>query len=148
MQAFGRFFGLDGRRGRLSRLLARMGRLPFSGTNRQMRSALVLLALLSPQAAHATTIVCSGEIDRLYLRVESGYVVVDYGYGMHWICTIGATTNGITSESCAALYSTLLTAQSIGKTVDFYYRPEVGSCQALGNSVVTGDRFYGVHTVK
>ena len=113
-----------------------------------MRSALGVLALLSPQAAHAATIVCSGKIDCLYLRVDDGYVFVNYGYGMHQICAIGATTNGITSESCQALYSTLLTAQRIGKTVDFYYRPEAGSCQALGNWVLTGDRFYGVNTVK
>ena len=110
-----------------------------------MRILLILAALLTPQVAHASTITCSGDVDRLYLRASDGDVMVNYGHGMHLICNLNGTRYGITSESCKAFYSTLLTARSTGQPVDIYYRPEAVSCAALGDWTETGNHLFGIN---
>lgn len=79
---------------------------------------------------------CTGYVAKIAMHPINGLLQVDAGYGVHYLCKIGAEENGVTAESCAALYSSFLAAQASGRQVTLAYNENGGTaqnCSELGN---------------
>lgn len=81
----------------------------------------ILATLFASQGAWANYF-CSGTITDVSLT-PSGSVFFnsDSNLGLQWqaVCTLGTTQNGVSPDACKAIYATLLTAKTSGKTVEF-----------------------------
>lgn len=80
------------------------------------------LALMSASPAFATYM-CQGPIEAVALNPSGTVTVVSVASGLNtfYVCQIGSTTNGVTSEVCKAIYSQLLTAKATGQAVQWYF---------------------------
>ena len=88
-----------------------------------------LLCMLSFGSYGAAT-VCSGQIERLGFSPTEGSLYLDIGHGVFKFCSFKTTEVGVDPEACKAMYSSLLTAQAKGGTVDLYLN-EGSDCSAL-----------------
>ena len=87
-----------------------------------MRKTLaVLTILLLPSLAQATY-QCTGTVTDLAISPGTGTVAATVGT-LSWVylCQIGATYNGVSSDVCKAIYSHLLSAKSTGKQEMFWF---------------------------
>ena len=88
--------------------------------------ALILLALVSFRANAA--VFCQGTInyvgvgpDGTVSMLAVGSIAPDAVY----VCRIGTTSNGVTSDACKGVLSTLLTAKASGHSVRWAFNDEV-----------------------
>jgi hypothetical protein len=105
-----------------------------------LRTAGVLGAALIATPVLAVNFAC-GPAPMTYLALDSGggvVVTVGDATGPLVVCNVSATVDGMSPESCQALYSTFLTLRVTGKRAVFYFNsatPSVGgatTCPALG----------------
>ena len=54
-------------------------------------------------------VVCSGTITRLAIS-PGGTVQVNYGHGVHYVCSLEQAYSGFNPETCKVLYATMLSA--------------------------------------
>lgn len=92
-----------------------------------------LITLLSfSNTAHAAK-TCVGQISNLFLYTN-GSIFFDFGYGVQNLCNISTVVNGIPTQSCEFLYSSLLSTKLSQKRVKVYYHTaDLASCNDLGN---------------
>ncbi len=77
---------------------------------------------------------CLGEIKEVYSNPIGGYVQLDYGYGVNTICSVETELQRISPQSCKALYSGLLAADTQKKSVEIRYHGDFNcSVSELGN---------------
>ena len=97
----------------------------------------------------AGTFSCSGEVQSVAFHPTAGTLQVNTGHGVHYLCKIHESFNGVHPDICKAWYSMFLTAQASGREVRQYYNDSAGtSCSTLGNWVVPNPMPYYVELKK
>lgn len=92
----------------------------------------LITSLSFSNTAHAAK-TCVGQISNLFLYTN-GSIFFDFGYGVQNLCNISTVVNGIPTQSCEFIYSSLLSTKLSAKRVKVYYHDQdLGSCNALGN---------------
>ena len=93
--------------------------------------SLMLPALMAPLAVAQTTYVCSG-IPHGVAVWSGGMVFVESLGGLDWanLCGTETAQNNITTQSCKALFASLLVAQSSGRPMSLWITNTAGSCAA------------------
>ena len=93
-----------------------------------LRGVLAAFALVTPQIGSAIT--CEGVVSGTSIEPTSGDVFVENigaGLGNARLCSVISTKNSIQPEACKVVYSTLLVAQSSGRSVAVKI-PTISSC--------------------
>lgn len=84
--------------------------------------------------ASAGNFSCAGNVSSIALGPTNGTLQVNAGYGVHYLCKIHETYNGVHPEICKAWYSMFLTAQASGRKIQQSYSDSEGTdCNTLGN---------------
>lgn len=113
-------------------------------------SSLALLAVGVSQPAHAS-VWCTATISQLVLEPGGAVAVVftdtstNTAWGGWW-CSVTGSTNGnnglgaytVTSDTCRALYSTLLTARMANRPVSILYYGSPTTCATVPNGQLPG----------
>jgi hypothetical protein len=89
--------------------------------------------LLINNSVHAG-VKCSGTVKTLAIGPQSGLLQVSTGYGVHYLCKLNESWNGVSPDVCKVWYSMFLAAKLSGKKIAQYY-DEGAECSAdsLGN---------------
>ena len=99
-------------------------------TKRYVVGITIFMLTLTSQAA----ITCTGPVRTLAIGPASGYLQVDAGYGVHYLCRFDAIANGVDPATCKAWYSLFLMARATGKNVNQSYQGTTAtSCAQLGS---------------
>lgn len=96
--------------------------------------ASIVLTAMSAQAQ--ATYTCSGPVKGVSVEPTSGDVLAEsIGASMSWprFCSLRQDSNGITTAGCKAVYASLLTAQSSGRSVTVWVNGPSTSCAALSS---------------
>jgi hypothetical protein len=124
--------------GALTRLLT------TSGLTRLATMVTVGYVMLTPIPA-LSAVACDGHVGYVALGPAHGVLQVDYGYGIHYVCSIQtppptqvgmpAWAEAVSPSNCKGLYALFLSAQLSGKTVRVYFADPVNTCTQIGHWV-------------
>ena len=95
-------------------------------------SAWLLASAVFSSSAHATY-TCAGPVSGV--QISPGGVLSASSYaGLSWVhlCSVEAATNGVSADTCKAIYSMLLTAQATGKSVRLWFNDDPNTCASHG----------------
>ncbi|MCG7563005.1 MULTISPECIES: hypothetical protein [Pseudoalteromonas] len=77
---------------------------------------------------------CTGKVTKLGVgRHGVVYVSGPGGLPVVYLCNLQGKSNGIETESCKAMYSSLLAAKAQNKPVSITFNPNIGSCSGLSS---------------
>jgi len=93
-------------------------------------AVLTVVTLVSPAYAQLP---CAGKLSKLALSPQYGTVQIDYGYGVHYLCSVIQNQGLFTPETCKATYSMLLSAFHAQTEVSFIFADTYTSCADLPN---------------
>lgn len=86
-----------------------------------MKKLIYTAALLALPAIANANYVCSGTVGNVALN-QQGVLTITVGSLQNvYLCQIGATRNGISSEICKAMFAQLLSAKATGALVQFTF---------------------------
>lgn len=94
---------------------------------RMLAALFVIISMSEAQAVWAYA--CQGTIDSVSLD-PSGVVTVgssSSGLGTFYVCQIGTTANGVSSEVCNSILASLIAAKAAGEQVQWQFN-DSGSC--------------------
>ncbi len=96
---------------------------------RNIRAAVVAILAISVSPAFANYS-CSGAVQGITISPDGQVFASSIGsLSYPRICSVTATSNGVSTEACKVIYSALLTAQTTGKTVSFTFN-DAGDCNS------------------
>ncbi len=101
--------------------------------NRFVSAALAVLTttvLASPACAQLQ---CAGTLSKVALHPQYGTLQIDYGYGVHYLCSVIQNEGLFTPETCKAAYSLLLSAFHAQTEVRFFFADTYTTCADLPN---------------
>ncbi|WP_041590348.1 hypothetical protein [Teredinibacter turnerae] len=106
----------------------------------------VALLMLSAGALGNTT--CTGALQYVSLNPDNDVVQFNYGFGTQYHCKLSQEYNGVSPESCQAVYSMLLAAQLSSKKIEVRYNGDF-SCASdeLGNYETTKKLMYWIKII-
>jgi len=107
--------------------------LHLGGLMKKLAALFLALGFYSPSTYAA--IACTGNVSLLALSPGNGIVQVSNGFGVWYLCSVSSVVNGVPTESCKAVYSTLLAAQASGRTMTMDF-DTTAQCSQLGNWAV------------
>lgn len=85
------------------------------------RYAAALVAWLLTSSTAGATALCLRPLEYVFLNTQSGQVMVNLGFGVWVLCHVSTTANGVSPETCRAMYASLLSAKTSGQRVGFYF---------------------------
>lgn len=102
------------------------------------KSLLLLIASLAPVHFANAAFSCSGQVGTLAISPGNGMISVDYGYGVHYLCSVQSALAGVDPQTCKSWYAMFLAAKVSKMPVTLTYDDTAGgatSCAALGSWV-------------
>lgn len=92
----------------------------------RLRDCFLACAISIISVSASASYICEGNVEGVTLNPKSGSVVVENLAGLRWVrlCSVSQIINGIPAESCKAIYSLLLTAQSTNKGVVMWFNDD------------------------
>ncbi len=92
----------------------------------------IILTVLAFQASAETH--CVGKLGNLSVK-RSGTVLASGPGGLPsvYICSLDSPQNNISTETCKAIYSTLLSAKVSDKEVNMTFSPDITSCSEIAS---------------
>jgi len=100
--------------------------------NRFVSAALAVLTSVVLASPAYAQLQCVGTVSKVALNPQ-GLVQVDYGYGVHYLCSVSQNHGDFTPETCKATYSMLLSAFHAQSEVHFFFAHTYATCADLPN---------------
>ena len=113
-------------------------------TNKRLVIALTAALALAGANPAFSNYFCSGKVGSVTVS-PGGQVTLhapEAGANYNYLCILGQTTNGISSDACKGILSTLLTAKATGRTVQFAF-DDNASCTTRGSWVWMTGWYWG-----
>jgi len=94
------------------------------------KTILFFILMIATGSANAIY-TCSGPVTGVAIEPATGDLIPETAGGLSWprMCSVSVDKNGISTESCKVIYSTLLTAQTTGKNVTLWFN-DSGNCSS------------------
>ncbi|NRF28259.1 hypothetical protein [Vibrio coralliilyticus] len=101
---------------------------------------IILTLMLFSFSTYSFAYTCAGNVKGVSIEPTTGDVLVEKIGPLTWprLCSVSNERNGVSTEACKAVYSTLLTAQASNKQVTLWFRDSKSCEEQVSWQLLTG----------